>query len=258
MRYAVTCAKDGDLFRDSVEAEDQERAETAGRDLIADAWSMRDTLDRCRAEGDESEFDSYLDAFAVDPDPLALDVDKVAETFAAAKEAPTSFEDEQWLEGFEAARRMIAERLAAALDDDDRESFLQSADVADVAATDVCETCAASIETRCSPCDECGHIDELDADDSDLEEAAEGEKCGACGRPSIECSRAPCQAVALDRGALAMPIPADFPVQPIIPGHDDASAVATCGHCGLSWDDSKPSAFTPAPAGRCPFEAFHG
>lgn len=40
----------------------------------------------------------------------------VADTFALAKDAPTSFEDEQWLEGFEDARCMIAVRLAAELE----------------------------------------------------------------------------------------------------------------------------------------------
>jgi len=38
------------------------------------------------------------------------------------------------------------------------------------------------------------------ADDSDLAEAAAGETCTACGRASIECSRAPCPAVIADRG----------------------------------------------------------
>lgn len=33
---------------------------------------------------------------------------------------------------------------------------------------------------------------------------------------------------------------------------------ARCGACGRSWDDSKPTAWTPAPAGRCPFEYFRG
>lgn len=31
----------------------------------------------------------------------------------------------------------------------------------------------------------------------------------------------------------------------------------TCGSCGLSWDDSVSTSWTPAPAGRCPFEYFH-
>lgn len=32
---------------------------------------------------------------------------------------------------------------------------------------------------------------------------------------------------------------------------------ATCGTCGRSWDDTEPTAWTPAPAGRCPFEYMH-
>ncbi len=52
-------------------------------------------------------------------------------------------------------------------------------------------------------------------------------------------------------------IPADFPVQPLQPG-DNPPGKATCGVCGRSWDDDKATAWTPAPAGRCPFEHFHG
>jgi hypothetical protein len=40
----------------------------------------------------------------------------VAETFATAKDAPTSFEPQEWLEGFEAARCMIAVRLSTELE----------------------------------------------------------------------------------------------------------------------------------------------
>jgi hypothetical protein len=32
---------------------------------------------------------------------------------------------------------------------------------------------------------------------------------------------------------------------------------ATCGYCGLSWDDARITEMTPAPAARCPFEMFH-
>ena len=33
--------------------------------------------------------------------------------------------------------------------------------------------------------------------------------------------------------------------------------VATCGTCGRSWNDAEVSDWTPAPAGRCPFEDEH-
>ena len=48
-----------------------------------------------------------------------------------------------------------------------------------------------------------------------------------------------------------MQIPDDWPVQPNPNGN------ATCGSCGLTWDDDKPTGMTPAPSGRCPFEPFH-
>lgn len=55
---------------------------------------------------------------------------------------------------------------------------------------------------------------------------------------------------------LHKPIPADFPVQPLAPGQP-AGDRATCGHCGLSWDDGISTGYTPAPSARCPFEYFH-
>jgi hypothetical protein len=33
--------------------------------------------------------------------------------------------------------------------------------------------------------------------------------------------------------------------------------VATCGACGFSWDDTKVTSMTPAPAARCPNEYNH-
>lgn len=51
-------------------------------------------------------------------------------------------------------------------------------------------------------------------------------------------------------------IPKDFPVQPI--AHDaPAKALATCGACGLSWDDGVATDWTPTPSARCPFEYYH-
>ena len=51
-------------------------------------------------------------------------------------------------------------------------------------------------------------------------------------------------------------IPKDFPVQPL-KVVEKAIERATCGHCGLSWDDGKITSMTPTPSARCPFEAFH-
>ena len=38
---------------------------------------------------------------------------------------------------------------------------------------------------------------------------------------------------------------------------NDIVVVATCGHCGRSWNDAAISSVTPVPAGRCPFEYEH-
>jgi hypothetical protein len=54
----------------------------------------------------------------------------------------------------------------------------------------------------------------------------------------------------------AVRVPRDFEVQPLKPG-ENPPGKATCGSCGLSWDDAKPTRWTPAPSARCPFEYFH-
>ena len=45
------------------------------------------------------------------------------------------------------------------------------------------------------------------------------------------------------------------------PQHDENGAVVvdtvTCGSCGRTWNDALVTAYTPAPAARCPFEAWH-
>jgi len=51
-------------------------------------------------------------------------------------------------------------------------------------------------------------------------------------------------------------IPSDFPVQPLGPD-EKPKGRATCGNCGLSWDDDISTSMTPAPSARCPFEEFH-
>jgi hypothetical protein len=52
------------------------------------------------------------------------------------------------------------------------------------------------------------------------------------------------------------PVPPDYPVQPFT-GDTSLDAIATCGSCGRSWDDSVVTSMTPAPSARCPFEPFH-
>jgi hypothetical protein len=54
-------------------------------------------------------------------------------------------------------------------------------------------------------------------------------------------------------------IPFEFPVAPLKApeGSWAPPGIATCGACGLSWDDTIATLYTPAPSGRCPFEAFH-
>ena len=51
-------------------------------------------------------------------------------------------------------------------------------------------------------------------------------------------------------------IPTGYPVRPIR-NLEKAKDAATCGHCGLSWDDGISTSMTPTPSARCPFEYFH-
>lgn len=58
-------------------------------------------------------------------------------------------------------------------------------------------------------------------------------------------------------------VPKTHPVQPLRTGSTEHAAavakgsLATCGACFRSWDDAIPTAYTPTPSARCPFEAFH-
>lgn len=55
-------------------------------------------------------------------------------------------------------------------------------------------------------------------------------------------------------------IPQDWPILPLAAEAsptEEAVDPATCGTCGLTWDDSISTSMTPAPSGRCPFEYFH-
>jgi len=60
----------------------------------------------------------------------------IAEVFAEAKDAPTSFEPEDWIEGFQFARAAIAERLAdclARMDASfDKAQFLKTCNIGEV------------------------------------------------------------------------------------------------------------------------------
>lgn len=61
-----------------------------------------------------------------------MDSAQIAKIFADAKDAPTSFENEDWLEGFEDARQIIAFRFASTLFPDDVKAQRKFCDVAKV------------------------------------------------------------------------------------------------------------------------------
>ena len=113
MRYSVIAARDGDTYHDEVFADDQDAAEDMAREQLAEAWGMESDLQRAKDEEDMTLFDCELDGFAVDPDPDITEL--IARVFKDAKDAPTSFEPEEWLEGFEDGRKIIAERIALVL-----------------------------------------------------------------------------------------------------------------------------------------------
>ncbi len=60
---------------------------------------------------------------------------------------------------------------------------------------------------------------------------------------------------------MSPPIPADFPVRPWtygdLPAGPTPARFSYDPTCGYYWDDTIATAYTPAPSGRCPFEAFH-
>jgi hypothetical protein len=110
MRYSVIAARDGDTYHDEVFADTQEEAERLAREELAEAWNLQEALKEALDAGDPTIFDADTDGFSVTPDPDPIEI--VAMVFRDAKDAPTSFEDEEWLEGFESGRQMIAERVA--------------------------------------------------------------------------------------------------------------------------------------------------
>jgi hypothetical protein len=65
--FEIFAARDGDTYRDTVGAADQEEAESKAREQLAEAWRMTDELYLARKEGDESAFDAELDGFSVEP-----------------------------------------------------------------------------------------------------------------------------------------------------------------------------------------------
>lgn len=46
-------------------------------------------------------------------------------------------------------------------------------------------------------------------------------------------------------------------VRYVAPWKPAPESFVRCGACGRAWDDDKPTGWTPAPSGRCPFEYWH-
>lgn len=106
------------------------------------------------------------------------------------------------------------------------------------------------------------------------EEDEEDDSCGQCegtgtikgglggDGPDEECPVCDGSGI-LDEGAGLRLVPASHPVQPVefmsAEYHNARArdALAQCGTCHRMWDDGEPTSYTPAPGGRCPFEAFH-
>lgn len=59
------------------------------------------------------------------------------------------------------------------------------------------------------------------------------------------------------RGVVRVFQPAPYLARVLRAGRDARRDLATCGACGRTWDDGIPTAWTPAPAARCPFEHAH-
>jgi hypothetical protein len=92
---------------------------------------------------------------------------------------------------------------------------------------------------------------------------AQAEEIGRCAMDSIremvaalECDYDRLEELKGERDDWEAEIPEDFAVTPL-DDDDEAKDRATCGTCGRSWDDAIATEYTPAPSGRCPFEAYH-
>jgi hypothetical protein len=75
-----------------------------------------DDAELCDVEEAIEDFeDVSTEEISFDVETQAIDI--VAPVFRDAEDAPTSFEPEEWLEGFEDGRQMVAERIAQTLKD---------------------------------------------------------------------------------------------------------------------------------------------
>jgi hypothetical protein len=46
-------------------------------------------------------------------------------------------------------------------------------------------------------------------------------------------------------------------VRYVAPWKPAPASFMRCNTCGRAWNDDKPTAWTPTPSGRCPFEYWH-
>lgn len=81
-------------------------ADGAADELDEEGTSLDDVLEAIEECEDVSCEEIWVD------EPV---IDVIAKVFSDAKDAPTSFEPEEWLEGFEDGRQIIAERIALEL-----------------------------------------------------------------------------------------------------------------------------------------------
>jgi hypothetical protein len=79
-------------------------------------------------------------------------------------------------------------------------------------------------------------------------------KCAHCDQPINVDDYGTWQHVGTNDETCTFDIPADYPVRLVSPS---STGAATCGTCGLSWNDDVSTDLTPTPAGRCAFESLH-
>lgn len=95
-----------------------------GVDEFADDADLSEVVDAIEDIEDVSSEEIWLNL----PDPIEI----VASVFKDAKGAPTSFEDQEWIEGFQDGRAIIAYRLALDLKDTpgfDPDAFIKACDI---------------------------------------------------------------------------------------------------------------------------------
>lgn len=173
MRYLIEGSKDGGLFAEAIEAIDEEDAERQAIERLCEAWGYDPAdIDDLGDLGDASSVRAYC--------PEDYMRDAAPDLFDALSRMRSSYGRlHDFISDMVEGGRITADTVP-----DDYAAIVQAL-------------------VRCNAADESARaaLDAARGSDADLAIAAQGDRCAACGRDSIECSRAPCPDVTAERQA---------------------------------------------------------